>query len=366
VTQDPAHPSASEPDWEALARYFAHESPPAEAVAVRAWLDAHPDDAARLTRIDAGLTAESRAPYVDVTAALAKVSARIDADAADASRPASNTTPHRASRPALRLETGRAAPRTWLRSVGLAAAAVAVFAIGLAVARLNPTAPSLASASLAPAREFHTAAGQRDSVRLEDGTRVTLGPASTLRVAAGYPTAGRALTLTGEAYFDVVHDDAHPFTVTAGAATVRDVGTTFNVRAVEPARVTVAVTSGIAELGAAAGAPVRLDAGDVGELDGGAQPVARRGKLTPRDTAWMRGRVEFHDAPLSAVAQELRRWYGIDMRLGDSSLVSRHYTGSFDREPPKDVLRIIALGLGVDVVLRGDTAFLTRSSPRSP
>lgn len=352
MTHDQSPLPPGEFDWEALARYLAHESPPAEASTVHAWLAAHPVEAARLAALGAAVNRVAGAPYVDVETALRTVSARIDTEAA---------------RPPLRaMRDGLARTAAWRRPVWLAAAAVVVAAIGLQVARRNPTPPSAATAALTPARIVSTQVGQRDSVRLEDGTRVILGPATTLRVAAGFPAGGRTLTLQGEAYFDVVHDDAHPFTVRAGDVEIRDVGTTFDVHAVEHARVRVAVTSGVAELGRVGRTAVRLAAGDVGELGAGTQPVVQRGQLTPRDTAWMRGRVEFHDAPLATVATELRRWYGIDLRLADSALAGRHYTGSFDHEAPRDVLRIIALALGVDVVLRGDTAFFTRVMPRNP
>jgi len=64
-------------------------------------------------------------------------------------------------------------------------------------------------------REYTTAAGQRLSVTLDDGTQLTLAPASRVRLAAGYgegratggsktrPYGARELELEGEAYFAV-------------------------------------------------------------------------------------------------------------------------------------------------------------------
>src|SRR5689334_10601164 len=74
-----------------------------------------------------------------------------------------------------------------------------------------------------------TTRGQRATLRLDDGTQVILGPASTVR----YDVTSRArrVELTGLAQFRVVHDASRPFVVRAGRAEVTDVGTEFTVRA---------------------------------------------------------------------------------------------------------------------------------------
>src|SRR5512143_3681555 len=68
-------------DWEAIARYFAGESTPDEAKAVRAWLEAHPSEAAALNGLS-GMTAQlggATPPGLDVEAALKRVIERRDA-----------------------------------------------------------------------------------------------------------------------------------------------------------------------------------------------------------------------------------------------------------------------------------------------
>lgn len=44
-------------------------------------------------------------------------------------------------------------------------------------------------------------------------------------------TSDRAVSLTGEAWFEVAHDEKHPFTVDAGSLDLTVLGTTFNVSA---------------------------------------------------------------------------------------------------------------------------------------
>lgn len=333
-------------DWELLARFLAGESPPAEADAVRAWLAADPRRQTVLGALDRALDHAAVPPpaALDVEGALGRVHARMDA-------PETPVIPFR------RPERTRPGRGGW-RSPALRAAAAVILVIGGAFLfwRMTRTGP-LSSAVAA----YSTGVGERDSVRLPDGTRVLLGPASRLTVAGGYGERAREVTLRGEAMFDVPHDDARPFTVRAGAARVRDIGTVFTVEATPGAGVRVVVTQGAVALRAAesrSGDEMVLREGERGELaEGGSAP--RRAAATEDDLAWTRGQLVFRDAPLAEVAGELRRWYGLTLRADDPAIADRRLTASFQGEPPEQVLRVIALALGAEVQTRGDTAVLT-------
>jgi transmembrane sensor len=255
-------------------------------------------------------------------------------------------------------ERASRAESAWWRSPALRAAAVVLLLIGgaLLLGRLN-RAPSLSPAVAA----YSTGVGERDSVRLPDGTRVLLGPASRLTVAGGYGEKTREVTLHGEAMFDVKHDDARPFTVIAGGARVRDIGTVFTVQSTPGAGVQVVVTQGAVALRAARSAQddeMVLRQGERGVLaEGGSAP--RRAAATDDDLAWTRGELVFRDATLAQVAAELRRWYGITLRSDDPQVTERRLTASFEGEPRDQVLRVISLALGAEMTMRGDTAVLS-------
>ena len=113
---------------------------------------------------------------------------------------------------------------------------------------------------------YVSAVGKRDSVRLADGSRVILGPASQLVVPAAFGQRGREVELHGEAYFDVVHDTTRPFVVRAGDATIRDIGTSFAVRSDSGPRLQVVVTAGAVALRGRTDSAAILHAGDVGTV----------------------------------------------------------------------------------------------------
>src|SRR5438552_14783923 len=69
-----------QPDWDSLARELAGEHPAGDATA-RAWLEQHPEEAARIQALDAAIQqhASSAVGGIDVEAALQRVAARRDA-----------------------------------------------------------------------------------------------------------------------------------------------------------------------------------------------------------------------------------------------------------------------------------------------
>jgi transmembrane sensor len=209
-------------------------------------------------------------------------------------------------------------------------------------------------------RTISTGVGQRDSVELPDGTRVILGPSTTLTQHADFGKNTREVDLAGEAYFDVKHDASREFRVNTPSALIRDIGTTFDVQTTGATDVRVAVTSGtvlVRPLNRGTQDSVVLRAGDRGGVNGG-RVVAERAAVTEADLAWMRGKLIFRDTPLTEAADQIRRWYGVELRFADPALRNQHLTATFAGEPKSQVLKTIALALGAEIELRGDTAIL--------
>jgi ferric-dicitrate binding protein FerR (iron transport regulator) len=78
-------------------------------------------------------------------------------------------------------------------------------------------------------------------------------------------------------------------------------------------------------------------------------------------TAWTGGRLVFNDTPLAQVAEELERWYGVEVRVTDSTLLSRHLTTAFESESLDEVLRVIGMSLDVRYVRKGNVIEFTGS-----
>lgn len=350
MKDDHAHQAdtANAPDWDAIARYLANESSAEEATRVRQWLDANPTDKALFEQLSSGeaLSVLAAPADVDVEAALGRVHAQME---------------QQPGLPRLTLERGGRRGRRIAPVLVFLAAAAAV--IGFVTLRPSGKAPSTNSPA---ARTYATRTGQRDSIMLADGSRVILGPDSRLTVPAGYGTDARAIELEGDGYFDVRHDASKPFTVRVANALVEDIGTTFTVESDAGDTTSVSVLSGSVRLraqGSSAAAGAILAAGDRGSLTVDGQVHAYPNTVRNDDASWTTGRIVFHDASVTRIVAEIHRWYGVKLRVADTTILNRHVTTTFDDGDSIDqVLRSLALTLGARIDRQGDSATIHPSS----
>ncbi|MEO5590424.1 MAG: FecR domain-containing protein [Gemmatimonadaceae bacterium] len=346
-------------DWEAIARTFTGEATPEEAARVQASLSQQPreEQAVNSLRQNIGRFASEIPGDLDIEAALASVKARPGfRDAEVVSLESRRQTAAAATSPLTR----------WRFLPMPALAAAALLAVGVASWMAFQNRPRELAVTEAP-RMLATGVGVSDSMVLADGTRIMLGPLSSVRIAAGYAKTSRQVEITGDAWFSVVHDESIPFTVRAGTATIVDVGTVFSVQSDNSQGVAVSVSEGAVSLRQATSPPDRgvvLKAGDTGLLQFDGRVLAHPNSSTDDDVAWLRGRLVFRDAPIADVATAIRKWYGIKLIVADSTLSRVHLTATFAGESADRVLDVIGLTLGAEIDRHGDTA-VVRSQKRS-
>jgi ferric-dicitrate binding protein FerR (iron transport regulator) len=358
-------------NWPLLLRYLAGECTLAEQSAMQQWLDADPrrrEYVASLSRLVAA-TGDATGQF-DKPAAWRAMEARYGLGRND---PSAQPAVNRAARaPKIPLRVRERVPHGWHPGAASAAtrrwtaiAASALVALGLAFAAraLRHGGGSRGVAG----REYATAAGQRLSVTLADGTQLTLAPVSRVRVSVDYGRVGgaRDIDLEGEAYFAVTHDATRPFAVRARGVVVRDVGTQFDVRSyAEDAAVRVAVAEGAVAVAAVSDRRVRerpLSAGDMAIVRDTAVAVTHDANIAAV-TAWTTGSLVFRDAPVTEVVQAIGRWYDLDIRVSDPTLAARHLTLTLRGESPSQVINGLALLLQARVEQRGQIITLAPSS----
>ncbi len=382
-------------NWPLLLRYLAGECSPSEQVRVATWVDEDPERRAYVDSLrDIEMRFGHRAAGFDKTAARSRLWNRLDLDPSvpsAASRAPVDTTvePDRQSgRPSLlrKIEqldpeergtrphtfffrksfgVGRL-PHTWPRGAGgdawhvraVTASAVVALGVGLCIGIMRHHA----GLSTAAEREYATAAGQRLSVTLVDGTRFTLAPASRVRVAADYgrPTGVRSIELEGEAYFAVMHDAAHPFAVHTRTVMAQDVGTAFDVRAYpEDGGARIVVADGVVAVHTAgacrprpqrAGARgdacgTRVQVGDVATVTNGSVAV-KHGADIATLTAWMQGGLVFRNTPLGEVMREVARTFDLRITIADSEVVNQLVTAAFGPESADEILDEVTAVVG--------------------
>jgi ferric-dicitrate binding protein FerR (iron transport regulator) len=343
-------------DWELLDRYLSGEANPDERERIEAWLAEDPEHWAQLAALrDAIAKAALSGPAIQE--AMAEVWARLEREVGRSGEGGRRRGP---SRPRDFAPSSR---RPWLTAAQLVAALLLAVLGGSAIGVLlfRWRAPEAAQ----PMRTARTTPGQRAMFRLPDGTQVVLGVASTLQYPAAFGNGSRDVTLKGEAYFDVGHDQRRPFVVRAADLVAQDLGTEFTVRAYpndEGAR--VVVREGRVAIRAAArttGAPERVvAAGQLGRLGGGGEPVVEQAD-TAAWFAWTEGRLVFSNTPLSEAVRQIERWRDVKIHLASGDIGQRQFTTSFGNEPTLAMLEVIGTGLGLEVVQTGPRSYTLRA-----
>jgi ferric-dicitrate binding protein FerR (iron transport regulator) len=255
-----------------------------------------------------------------------------------------------------------------MRRVALYAAVGAVLALAVGLNWHVRRSGGLAARADATAvsRDYHTRAGQRAIVTLADGSRLTLGPATSVRVAI-VPDGNVNVTVDGEAFFSVVHDARRPFLVQAGNARTVVLGTEFSVRHYDTdSFARVVVVGGRVGLEAATSSEPRanrraiLAASTLGIVSDSGDVRVTENVPVDRYTGWTRGDLNFENRPVREILVDLGRAYGVEIRLSDSTLAKRSLTWSVEtaRYPLAQVLHEIAELLDAHIVTSGNVVTL--------
>lgn len=164
--------------------------------------------------------------------------------------------------------------------------------------------------------------GATYQLKLSDGTAVYLDVNSSVTFPAVFKGASRNVSMTGQAYFKVVHNANIPLIVVAAKDTIRDIGTEFNVDAYGILRTTLVEGSvSIRNL----------------VLKPGNQAAAEGTQLTvkPVDieatTAWINDKIIFNHTTLEEILSQVSRVYGTRITWQEDELKKLQFGGALSR-----------------------------------
>ncbi|MBS1566249.1 MAG: DUF4974 domain-containing protein, partial [Bacteroidetes bacterium] len=172
-----------------------------------------------------------------------------------------------------------------------------------------------------------TPKGRQYHLTLPDGSGVWLNAASSITYPTTFRGKERLVEITGEAYFEVVHDAGHPFRVRAAGQLVEDIGTAFNINAYadEPN-----IKTTLAEGAVKVNERTFLHPGQQSQL----MPDGTVSVISNADVgaaiAWKDGRFQFNKASLPEVMRQVSRWYDVDI-VYDGPVTERKFGGDIPR-----------------------------------
>jgi ferric-dicitrate binding protein FerR (iron transport regulator) len=189
---------------------------------------------------------------------------------------------------------------------------------------------------------------------LADGTKVWLDAASSITYPTAFVGKTRQVSISGQAYFEVVHDATKPFEVKVQGQIIQDIGTAFNINAY-PDEPTMKVTlvSGAVAVGSPS-SKVDLDrAGQQAEYKDGRPEPVHDADLTSV-LAWKNGLFYLTSADIPTVMRQVGRWYDVDIQF-DNGIPAGHITGEVPRNTNLSTALQVLRTSGVHFTTEGKT-----------
>lgn len=212
---------------------------------------------------------------------------------------------------------------TRLRPLRWAAAAGMALAVGVLAWRMQPQAP-------VQELKYATQVGEQRRIQLEDGTALLLDTLSTVTVRMD--DRRREVEVDEGRVQLVVGRESRPFLVHAGDATIRDIGTTFQVQR-DAAGVRVGLIEGAVIVSAAAPAgkveSVQLAPGEQVSVDPEAQLEPVRAFDVTVAEGWAQGELVFKEHRLDTLLAEANRYSSTKLVLADPALADITVSGVF-------------------------------------
>lgn len=192
-------------------------------------------------------------------------------------------------------------------------------------------------------------------VTLPDGSKVFLNSASSLKYPVDFNGKERKVELTGEAYFEVVHNSTQPFSVIAAGQTIEDIGTHFNINAYndEPF-ISTTLSEGRIRISNANG-EAYLVPGQ--QAQASKMDKDSKIKITIVDVedalAWKSGRFVFENENIHSIMRKLARWYDIEPEYS-SNVSEIGFGGSVSRNKNiSEVLKVLEVTQAVHFKIEG-------------
>lgn len=210
--------------------------------------------------------------------------------------------------------------------------------------------------------EFATGKGEKREFTLPDSTRVHLNAGSRLSIRPGFGNVDRSVYLTGEALFDVAHNESLPFIVHLNNYDVKVLGTLFNVKAYPGdqhsetslirGKVEIRMANSdkrlilepdqkaVINMAAATLISNSTDAAKVNSADVSLVPLSHNEKdNTVIETAWSVDRLEIVDESFEGMKDKLERWYNVKLIFKDQEVGKYTFTATFEGETIEEVLK---------------------------
>ncbi|MND54892.1 fec operon regulator FecR [compost metagenome] len=198
-----------------------------------------------------------------------------------------------------------------------------------------------------------------DSVRLSDGSMIYVAANSSIKYPEKLKGGFRKVYLNkGEAFFKVAKDSSHPFIVQMHEASVKVLGTSFNINT-EASSIVLSVKTGKVGF-----TPSKSSTQTILIKGSGLVFNKATGTISPFQTqnrneeAWLTQQLVFEDAPLADVCKSLESHYNVKIIIKANVSDYKKLNVRFDNSSLTEVLEILEATYPITISKEGDSVII--------
>lgn len=205
-------------------------------------------------------------------------------------------------------------------------------------------------------------AGKKASITLPDGTVAHLNGNSRLVYPTVFASHVREVSLTGEAFFEVVKNKEKPFVIESDGVYTKVLGTSFNLRTYQHEVFELTLVTGKVEVSAEnLTEPVILMPNEQVQYDRQQHHASTRHVNTSPYTAWKEGVLVLR-GNLQEEAVKIGRWYNKTV-IVDESAAHCTVDATYKKQPLYHVLEGLAFILHIEYEIKGDIVVIKGTKP---
>jgi len=207
--------------------------------------------------------------------------------------------------------------------------------------------------------EIFVRKGERSTIVLPDGSKVQLNSDSHLKFVSDFRSNKRKVTLDGEAFFNVTHDQSRPFIVETQELNIEVLGTSFNVSCYpNDSLVTTFLQSGKVKINSGKSDNVFLSPHETYMFNKVTQESKKLKVIDQRYMDWTLGKLTINSETIGEFAKKLERRFNVQIEFGDSEAKNHIYSGSIKDEDINTLLEALIFASNINYKREGDTITL--------
>lgn len=202
--------------------------------------------------------------------------------------------------------------------------------------------------------EVRTTSGQTAEMTLPDGTQVWMNALTQIKYPANYSASHREISISGEAFFKVIHNEKSPFLVHTNTYHIKVLGTSFNVSSYPNDRIgkTTLVEGKVVLLDKNNKEIETLAPGQLFAFNTANNTYRISEVSTNYYTSWKDGYFAFDSEKLESIAAKLERIYAVKINIPEDKVKNISFSGTIMKNKPlEQILQIIELTAPVEFTI---------------